>query len=102
MSEKIRIFENQTLFDESIVKEQFRTYHPQVNSYGNSDVVEFIINQLDLLLAFHEAYIIIEGKFTVSEVGSGTCKLTNNFASFLFESGVYELNGKELDKVKTY
>lgn len=99
MCEKLQIFENQLRFDDAIVKEQIRTYHPQINSYGNSDIVEFIINQSDLLLYFHDADIVIDGKFIVSGTGTGTCLPTNNFGSFLFESGTYELNGKELDKV---
>lgn len=105
MSEKLEIFKKPE-FDESIIKEEFHTYYPHTKSFDNSDEIEISINQQDAFLSMSESAIFISGKYT-EQKGSGkdqneigTCTLSNNCGLHLFESISYELNGKELDRIK--
>lgn len=96
MSEKLSIFDLPT-FDDSIIGEEVHTYHPTTNSFNYNDEIEIVINQQDLFLSLHEAYLYIDGQFNIT---AGECKLKNNAAAHLFESITYELNGKEIDRVR--
>ncbi|XP_030767153.1 uncharacterized protein LOC115890929 [Sitophilus oryzae] len=102
MSDKLNIFQK-AVFDEVVVKEQEHTYYPQTNSFGNNDEIEIIINQQDILVDFSSGYLYLECVFkpiNEGEAPRGKCKLTNNVGAYLFESISYELNGKEIDKVR--
>lgn len=98
MSSELQIFE-QPQFEETIVRQEVHTYRPNVASYQYSDEIEIVINQQDVLLALYDASIYIDISY-VPEENATTCKLTNNFAAFLFESLTYELNGIELERVR--
>lgn len=99
MLEKLQLFQDPH-FDNSIVKEETRTYHPFVKSFGNNDEIEITIYQQDALLLMHEAALIIEGTLTKT-AGEGTItQFTNNAGAYLFDFISYELNGKELDRVR--
>lgn len=87
-------------YDDSIVREEIRTYHPFVKSFGNNDEIEIAIYQQDALLLMSEAAITVEGTLKKNATGTGTIEFTNNAGAFLFDSISYELNGKELDKVR--
>lgn len=86
-------------FDESIVREEIHTYHPHTNAFNYNDEIEITVNQKDIFMAMHEAVIYLEGEIDITGA-TGTTTLTNNFGSYLFESITYELNGKEVDKVR--
>ncbi|KAJ8969747.1 hypothetical protein NQ317_009581 [Molorchus minor] len=99
MLEELQLFQDPN-FDESIVREEVRTYYPFVKSFGNNDEVEIAIYQQDSILLMSEAAIIIEGTLKKNATGTGTIEFTNNAGAFLFDSISYELNGKEVDKVR--
>lgn len=75
-------------------------YYPFVKSFDNNDEIEIAIYQQDALLLMSEAALSIEGTLKKNSAGTGTIKFTNNAGAFLFDSGSYELNGRELDKVR--
>ncbi len=106
VSEKLQIFHPVNV-DESISREEWHTYHPFTKSFNYSDVIEIVINQQDVFMDISQAELYIEANFkeenTVTGAGggtTGTCSLTNNVGAFLFETVAYELNGKEIEKVR--
>lgn len=99
MLEELQLFQDPQ-YDESIVREEIRTYYPFVKSFGNNDEIEITIYQQDALLLMNEAAISIEGTLTKNAEGTGTIEFTNNAGAFLFDSISYELNGREIDKLR--
>lgn len=99
MLEELQLFQDPN-FDESVIREEIRTYYPFVKSFGNNDEIEIAIYQQDALLLMNEAAISIEGTLKKNAAGTGTIDFTNNAGAYLFDSISYELNGKELDKVR--
>lgn len=101
MSEKLQVF-NPIHSDESIIREEWHTYHPFTTSFNNNDVIEIVINQQDVFLDMSEAQLYIEGEFKEETTAgkTGNCSLTNNAGAFLFESISYEVNGKEIEKIR--
>lgn len=98
MLEQLQLFQDPN-YDESIIREETRTYHPFVKSFGNNDEIEITIYQQDALLLMHEAALSIEGTLKKTSE-TGNVEFTNNAGAYLFDSISYELNGKELDKVR--
>lgn len=98
MLEQLQLFQ-EPKFDESIIREETRIYHPFVKSFGNNDEIEITIYQQDALLLMHKAALSIEGTLKRT-AGTGTVEFTNNSGGYLFDSISYELNGKELDKAR--
>lgn len=99
MSEKLRIFDK-PLFDNSISKVEERTYYPHIKSFGYNDEIEIEIKDRDALICPADSYLCVEGTFTPEAKGEGVCSLQNNAGLFLFDSISYDLNGKEIDKVR--
>lgn len=101
MSEKLQIFRS-VIADESIIREEWHTYHPFTKSFNYSDEVEIVINQQDVFMDISQAELYIEASFAEETAAgkTGVCKLTNNVGAFLFESVSYELNGKEVEKIR--
>lgn len=104
MLEELQLFQDPH-FDDSIVREEIRTYYPFVKSFENNDEIEIVVYQQDALLLMHEAAISIEGTLvktaaTAGGTSTGTLEFTNNAGAYLFDSISYELNGKELDKIR--
>ncbi|KAJ8939269.1 hypothetical protein NQ318_015227 [Aromia moschata] len=99
MLEELQIFQDPH-FDDSIIREEIRTYHPFVKSFANNDEIEIVIYQQDALLLMHDAAILIEGTLDKTANSTGTVEFTNNCGAYLFDSISYELNGKEIDKVR--
>lgn len=87
-------------YDESIRGEQIHTYHPQTKSFDYNDSCDIVIFQQDVFMDMSEAVLIVEGTFEEQTGGDGKCSLTNNPASFMFSDITYELNGKEVEKVR--
>lgn len=101
VSEKLQIYRPVSA-DESIVREEWHTYHPFTKAFNYSDEIEIVINQLDVFMDTSQAELYIEASLT-EETGAdrtGSCTLTNNAGAFLFESVTFELNGKEIEKVR--
>lgn len=102
MSDKLNVF-HKAAFDENIIKEQEHTYYTQTQSFGYNDEIEIIINQQDILIEFSTGYLYLECALKPKDEGDppkGKCTLTNNAGAYLFETITYELNGKEIDKVR--
>ncbi|XP_049817993.1 uncharacterized protein LOC126264368 [Aethina tumida] len=87
-------------YDETIQKMETRTYYPYIKSFNNNDVIEISINQRDSWVLMHEAAIVIEGELR-RDGGEGEVSLVNNAGAFMFDNITYELNGKEVDSVRT-
>ncbi|KAJ8913264.1 hypothetical protein NQ315_012882 [Exocentrus adspersus] len=98
MSEELQIFQDPQ-FDTSVIREETRTYYPFVKSFKNNDEIEITVYQQDALLQISEAALIIEGTLTKT-AGAGDIVFTNNAGAYLFYSISFELNGKELDRVR--
>lgn len=96
-AQKFNIFEKPTT-DNSIVKSQFRTYHPYIKAFGNRDIVEITIHQSDGWIELQTSFLVIEGKLDIT--GNGTVKLVNNAGAFLFDSVEYELYGHRIEYVR--
>lgn len=62
--------------------------------------MEISINQRDSWVLMYEAALVIEGTLEC-DGGPGSVSLINNAGAFLFDSIVYELNGKEVDSVRS-
>lgn len=104
MSEKLEIFKK-GIFDNRIVGEQEHSYYPQTTSFGYNDDIEITINQQDLFIDFHNAYLYLECELKVIDGAgdpqtNGVCSLTNNAGAYLFDTISYELNGREIEKVR--
>ena len=87
-------------FDETIVKQEVHTYQPQTRSFDYNDTCEIIVNQQDICILPAESSLVIEGRFVAAAAGDGDCTLTHNAALFLFSDISYELNGREVEKVR--
>lgn len=98
MLEELQLYQDPH-FDNSIVREETRTYHPFVKSFRNNDEIEIVIHQQDALLLMHQAALYIEGTLKKT-AGGGTVEFTNNAGAYMFDSISYELGGKEVDKVR--
>ncbi|KAJ8977252.1 hypothetical protein NQ317_007429 [Molorchus minor] len=99
MLEELQIFQDPE-FDDSIIREEIRTYHPFVKSFANNDEIEIVIYQQDALLLMSEAALVIEGTLVKTNGSTGDIQFTTNCGAYLFDSITYELNGKEVDKVR--
>ncbi|XP_050503649.1 uncharacterized protein LOC126890198 [Diabrotica virgifera virgifera] len=86
------------LFDNTIRKEEFRTYTPYIKSFNNSDVVEFIINQSDAFFAIHETLLEIKG--SIEKVGDGVVSLAPNAGAFLFDTCTYIQSSHDMEIVR--
>lgn len=85
-------------FDESVVKVEYHSYSPYLNSFNNSDEIRIGIQQQDLYVLPSRSFIYIEGKLLkVDDTVSATARLVNNAIAYLFDSIRYELNGVEID-----
>lgn len=85
-------------FDDTIRKEEYRSYSPYVKSFNNSDVIEFIINQSDAFFAMPDTLLEIKGKLEIT--GGGKCELAPNFGAFLFDSCSYSECSREIEVVR--
>ncbi|XP_050516074.1 uncharacterized protein LOC126890943 [Diabrotica virgifera virgifera] len=85
-------------FDDTIRKEEFRTYTPYIKSFNNSDVVEFIINQSDAFFAIHDTLLEIKG--SIKKAGNGTVSLAPNAGSFLFDTCTYIQSSHDMEIVR--
>lgn len=98
-AEKLNIFKS-IPFNESIVKEELRTYLPfRSGNIGYSDEIRIPIQSRELITDTSNSYIYIEGKFTNNDatVPKPACHMTNNAICFLFDEIRYEISGHKVD-----
>lgn len=88
-------------FDETIIKKEYHTYSPYIESYNPSDTIQICVHHQDLVLLPSESFLYVEGTLTdENDAAVNTIKLTNNCAAFMFEEIRYELNAIEIDRTK--
>jgi len=87
------------VFDDNIVRKEFRTFHPYIENFNNNDEIRIAIQNQDLIVLPSQSYLYFQIKFETSNVDKNKV-LVNNFISFLFDEIRYELNGVEIDKTK--
>jgi len=74
------------------------------SALSKNDEIRISIQNMDSYTLPCESYIYVEGKIvkqTDLTQGIGTCSFTNNGLSFLFSEMRYELNGTEIQKLKS-
>ncbi|KAJ3652619.1 hypothetical protein Zmor_018569 [Zophobas morio] len=114
MSEILDIYQSPSI-DQSVDREEERTYYPYVQSFNNSDEIQIDIHQPDAFICMSDSKlriigelkeeatttipVAIESEKTETSV-AGECKLTNNAGLYLFESIIYSFNGKEVEKIR--
>ncbi|KYN03346.1 PREDICTED: uncharacterized protein LOC108773502 [Cyphomyrmex costatus] len=94
-------FGGEPIFDDRIVKYEFHTYNPYVNTtFGHSDEIRIPIQQQDLYTLPCESCLYVEGRLTSKEEENAEQrpKLGINCVAFMFEEIRYELNGSEIDR----
>lgn len=90
-------------FDNSIVKKDYYTYTPYTNTFGESEEIRIAIQNQDLCLLPSESYLYMQLTVTTENHKDDSVdkvRFVNNYASFLFSEGRYELNGVEIDRIR--
>lgn len=89
--------------DESIIKKDFHTYTPYLQSFNNNDEIRISIQNQDLYLLPSESYLYVEGNVVDATTKSFPLKIftmKSNIVPHLFDEIRYELNGIEVDKTR--
>lgn len=95
--------------DDSIVRKQYHTYTPYVQSYNNNDEVRIAIQSQDLYVLPSESYIYMEIAVArqaapavagVAAAAEPAVRFIYNFIPHFFSEIRYELNGYEIDRCK--
>ena len=87
-------------YNNSVIKYDYHTYSPFLNSFENSDEIRICVQQQDLYVLPCESFIYIEAGLTKKDGSTALTgvTLTNNAIAFLFNEIRYELNGVEIDQ----
>lgn len=104
MSSIIDVLEK-PISDENIIKKDYHTYTPYLQSYNNNDEIRISIQNQDLYVLPCESFIYVEGfikdvKNNKLVQTASNFKLKNNFVAYLFDEIRYELNGIEIDHTR--
>lgn len=100
MSEILNIAEN-PLSVEDIVKNDYHSYVPYIQSFKNSDEIRITVQNQDLYILPSESYLYIEGNIkTDSGVETPNARLRNNCVAHMFDEIRYEINGIEIDRTR--
>ena len=104
MSSIIDVLEK-PISDENIIKKDYHTYTPYLQSYNNNDEIRISIQNQDLYVLPSESFIYVEGfikdvKNNKLVSTASNFKLKNNFVAYLFDEIRYELNGIEIDHTR--
>lgn len=87
--------------EDEIIKKDYHTYIPYIQSFKNSDEIKITIQNTDLYVLPSESYIYLEGHIKLEGGGNATgAKLKNNCVAHLFDEIRYELNGFEIDRTR--
>ncbi|XP_050434152.1 uncharacterized protein LOC126842323 [Adelges cooleyi] len=99
MSEYLNVLEKHQ-HDDSIKREYYLEHQSFNNSYENNDEIRIEVRNKEKFTVPCESYLQIEGSLEKPEGASGEMILTQNGLMHLFDEIRYEINGKEIDKVK--
>lgn len=91
--------------DDNIIKKDYHTYSPYLQSYNNNDEIRISIQNQDLYVLPAESFIYVEGFVVDADnkkllPSTANFKLRNNFVAYLFDEIRYELNGIEIDHTR--
>lgn len=90
--------------DCKITQMQYHSFLPYSNTaFSNNDEIRISIQNTESYTLPCESYIYIEGSIVKPDLhnGIGTFALSNNGLAFLFSEMRYELNGTEIQKIKS-
>ncbi|XP_075167575.1 uncharacterized protein LOC142239675 [Haematobia irritans] len=100
MSEILSVAEK-PFSDESIIKKDYHSYMPYIQSYKNNDEIRITIQNQDLYVLPSESYIYIEGFITLMDgIATPNARLRNNCVAHMFDEIRYEINGVEIDRTR--
>lgn len=88
--------------DENIIKKDYHSYVPYIQSFKNNDEIRITLQNQDLYVLPSESYLYIEGNIHNSkgEEASQNTRLRNNCVAYLFDEIRYEINGVEIDRTR--
>lgn len=100
MSEILNVLEK-PYSDDNIVKKDYHSYVPYIQSFKNNDEIRITIQNQDLYILPSESYLYIEGSITLED-GKSTLngRLRNNCVAYMFDEIRYEINGVEIDRTR--
>lgn len=97
-------FKKKIQSDTSITGIQYHSYAPYTQSFANQDEIRIAIQSQNAYLLPHASNLYLEGQVALTTRDAALIAapplIISNFASFLFDSIRYELNGNEIDKCK--
>lgn len=100
MSEILNVIEK-PYSDETIIKKDYHSYIPYIQSFKNNDEIRITIQNQDLYILPSESYIFIEGSITKKDGGeTANGRLRNNCVAYMFDEIRYEINGVEIDRTR--
>lgn len=100
MSEILNIVEK-PLSDDDIVKRDYHSYVPYIQSFKNNDEIRITVQNQDLYILPSESYLYIEGNLkTAGGENSLNARLRNNCVGHMFDEIRYEINGIEIDRTR--
>ncbi|KAI8124254.1 uncharacterized protein LOC124421264 [Lucilia cuprina] len=100
MSEILNI-DDKPFSDEDIVKRDYHSYVPYIQSFKNNDEIRITIQNQDLYILPSESYLYIEGNLkTASGENATNGRLRNNCVGHMFDEIRYEINGIEIDRTR--
>lgn len=89
--------------DTSITSIQYHSYAPYTQSFNHQDEIRIVVQSQNSYLLLCDSNLYIEGEINRRANLDNAIlnpQLLSNYASFLFDSMRYELNGTEIDKCK--
>lgn len=96
---------DQSYFDNSIESYEVHTYNPYNNSFRENDEIRIPVHQQDIYILPCASFIYIEGFARLTDKdhkpSNKPVRFTNNPFMFLFNDVRYEINGIEIDRVKS-
>lgn len=100
MSEILNVLEK-PFTDDNIIKKDYHSYVPYINSFKNNDEIRITIQNQDLYVLPSESYIYIEGYITLAGgEKTSNARLHNNCIAHMFDEIRYEINGVEIDRTR--
>lgn len=85
-----------------ITQMEYHSFLPySTTALSNNDEIKICIQNMELYTLPCESYIYIEGNITKPNDSDGKFTFTNNGLAFLFSEMRYELNGTEIQKLKS-
>lgn len=100
MSDILNIMEK-PISDENIIKKDYHSYVPYIQSYKSNDEIRITLQNQDLYVLPSESYLYVEGNIKNAKgEKSANARLRNNCIAFLFDEIRYEINGVEIDRTR--